>query len=99
MGSFQRSITVLFSIGLKMYLRLEVECLLISHSVSSEWYLRTRSNLSKLPLRGYHTLWLFIPEKLKFPREDLCERSCNTTSSFSFKKEFSLPFAVFSRPY
>lgn len=90
-GSFQRSITVLFSIGLKFYLRLEVECLLSSCPVSSGQYSRTRSNLSKLNLRGYHTLWLFFPEELNFPRENLYERSYKTTSLLHFYKRFSLP--------
>ncbi len=50
-----------------------------------------------LPLRDYHPLWCGIPADFGLTIREY--QSPNTTSLLSFDKRFSLPCAVFGRPY
>ena len=50
-----------------------------------------------LPLRDYHPLWCGIPADFGLTIREY--QSPNTTSLLPFDKRFSLPYAVFGRPY
>ena len=98
MGTFQRSITVLFAIGLKLYLRLEV--------VASQIPARYPASSTQETARIYSVVltWLShfkacLSRQLQVPEIRSVKAVFNTTSSLSFNKEFSLPCAVFSRSY
>ena len=61
MGTFQRSITVLYAIGLEEYLRLEVDAsyIPIQYPVNGTLEL---SKPSQFFLRGYHTVTHVFPD-------------------------------------
>ena len=97
MGSFQCSITVLFAIGLKTYLRLEVDVPYLPASYSGDGTQdTTKINLSY----PYVTITLYSASFQKTSgSQDKIKVVYNTTSPFPFEKGFSLPCAAFSRPY
>ena len=67
-GSFQLSITVrYFAIGLKTYLRLEVDASRIPVKYPVNSTLVTMLAPSQLRLRGYHTLRRIFPDNFDFP--------------------------------
>ena len=67
-GSFQLSITVpYFAIGLRTYLRLEVDAPQIPVKYPVNGTLVTMLAPSQLRLRDYHTLWYGFPADFGFP--------------------------------
>jgi hypothetical protein len=69
MGAFQRSITVLFAIGLKECLRLEVDAsrIPIQYPVNST---QDTAESSQVLVRGYHTLRHAFPGDFRLLRSD-----------------------------
>ena len=67
-GAFQRSLTVrYFAIGLKTYLRLEIDASQIPVKYPVNSTLVTMLAPSQLRLRGFHTLWRVFPDNFDFP--------------------------------
>ncbi len=98
MGTFQRSITVLFSIGLKLYLRLEVD----ASRIPTQYPMNGTQDTAKI--FSVTLTWLSHSEaclsrRLQVPEIRFMQAVCNTTSPLSFNKGFSLPCAVFARCY
>ena len=98
MGTFQRSITVLFAIGLKLYLRLEVNASYIHTQYPVSITQDTAKIFSVIPTWLSH-FKACLSRQLQVPEIRSVKAVYKTTSSLSFNKEFSLPCAVFSRPY
>ena len=98
MGTFQRSITVLFAIGLKLYLRLEVDAFYI-HAQYPVSTTQDTAKIFSVALTWLSHFRACLSRQLQVPEIRSVKAVYNTTSSLSFNKEFSLPCAVFSRSY
>ena len=98
MGTFQRSITVLFAIGLKLYLRLEVN----ASQIPTQYPVSGTQDTAKI--FSVSPTWLShfkacLSRQLQVPKIRSVKAVFNTTSPLSFNKGFSLPCAAFTRPY
>ena len=82
MGSFQCSIIVLFAIGLKMYLRLEVD---VSHIPASYSRDSTQDTFKILLSCPYVTITLYrVPFQETLGCQVKIKKVYNTTSSYHF---------------
>ena len=98
MGTFQRSITVLFAIGLKLYLRLEVD----ASYIPTQYPMNGNQDTTKI--FSVTLTWLShfkarLSRQFQVPKIRSVKAVYNTTSPSSFDKGFSLPCVVFSRSY
>lgn len=97
-GAFQLSLTVLVRYRSQDVFRVGSRCLPHSRRISDRRYSGTPPDPLGLRLRGYHPLRRPIPGNFSFTEED-STRGPNTTSPECFHSGFSLPCAVFGRPY
>lgn len=98
-GAFQLSLTVLVRYRSRDVFRVGSRCLPASRRISNRRYSGTPRDPAGLRLRGYHPLRRRVPADFGFAREGLIRGPCNPTSPGPFGPGFSLPSAVFGRPY